>query len=71
MEKYNIDEIDITQWQSQDGDKLLFCMTKIDKDMWKGELHKTFGLYYKTLISDEKVRDLLNSGWKLQQKDLS
>lgn len=68
MEEYEPDEIDITQWKPKKDDKILLCMTKIDNDRWKGELYKSFGLYYKVFIDDIKLQELLKLDWKLLQK---
>lgn len=67
MEKYEPSEIDITQWKPKKGDKILLCVTKTDTDLWKGELYKSYGLYYKTFIKDFKVQDMLNLGWELKK----
>jgi len=68
MEDYDLEEIDISAWKSQKYDKFLLSMTKISENTWKGELYKSYGLYYKALIKDNKVQDILNLGWELQQK---
>lgn len=69
MEKYESDEIDITQWEPKIGDEFLLSLKMIDINRWKGELHRSFGLYYKTTLwNDDTIQELLKLGWELQQK---
>ncbi len=67
MENYEPDEIDITQWQPKIGDTFLISMKKIGADLWKGELYKSYGLYYKILVKEAKAKEMLNLGWELQK----
>lgn len=69
MINYQPDELDITQWQPKgDDNKFLVNFQKIGNDLWKGDLYKTYGLNYKAFVSGEKIREILNLGWILQEK---
>ncbi len=68
MDTYDQDEIDITKWELKPGDHFLISMKKIDRELWKGELYKSYGLYYVKFFKESDIKNLLNLGWGLVQK---
>lgn len=66
MGEYAADEIDITQWKPQKDDRLLLAFKKLG-NTWKCELHKSYGLYYKTFVKESKIKEILTLGWELQK----
>lgn len=66
ISEFKHNEIDITQWEPQTDDKFLVSFKNMGT-FWKGELYKTYGLYYTTIIKEEDIKKILNLGWYLKQ----